>query len=323
MNVSQQSRTAGGFQLSEYLWFKDCGLVIRAGHSAFRVSGDILASKSPIFRDMLQMPQPATAERIDGCPVVHLPDDPADTTVFLRAIFDSEFFEPHPAETNFGTIHGVLKLSNKYFVDYLRKRALVHLSSRYPTSLKAWMAPTHSSWCIQPDQLIPVVNLAREVSALWVLPTVFYSLCASTPNNFRSLTRGVPFRDAIVRPSAEDLEIILTGSYTQRECASGMLQFLWHPEALPGCAYSARCYAARCAERKYREGMLYQLGYGPLELWGDTEWSALPATICAACHRAMKDAHRRAIESFWEDLPAKWGLPCWEDLEQMQDAALH
>jgi hypothetical protein len=75
---------------AEHLWFKDCGLVIRAGNVVFRVSGEILAAKSPVFRDMLQIPQPLDGETVDGCPVVCLPDDPLDTTAFLRAIFDSE-----------------------------------------------------------------------------------------------------------------------------------------------------------------------------------------------------------------------------------------
>ncbi|KAJ6460078.1 hypothetical protein C8R47DRAFT_994311 [Mycena vitilis] len=309
-------------QRAQNLWFKDCGLVIRTGNVVFRVSGEILASKSPVWRDMLQMPQPVDGETIDGCPVVCLPDDPMDTTAFLRAIFDSEFFEPYPAETDFGIIHGVLKLSNKYLVDYLRRRALLHLSSRYPTTLDGWMTISPTSWRIDPDLIIPVINLAREVSALWVLPAVFYSLCISTPHHFRSLARGVPFRGCTARLTAADLEIFLEGSHAQRECASAMLQFLWYPEHLQGCASYARCYNARCAERKYREGLQYQLGYRPLELWGEAEWRQLPPAICLICVDRMHGIHHQAMQSFWDDLPAKYHLPCWADLEQMKDAAL-
>ncbi|KAJ7132542.1 hypothetical protein C8R44DRAFT_774165 [Mycena epipterygia] len=305
------------------LWFKDCGLVLRAGDLVFRVSGEILAAKSPVFRDMLQIPQPVTGETVDGCPVVHLPDDPTDTTVFLRAIFDSEFFEPYPARTDFNTIHGVLRLSHKYFVDYLRKRALLHLSSRFPSSsVDGWMGSTPASWSIEPDQLIPIINLAREVSALWILPTVFYSLCMTTPHNVRSLVTGVTFRNHTTRLDPADLEIFLEGSYEQREASSAMLQFLWHPEAVPGCVTPTKCYAARCAERKYRDVKLFDLGHSPLELWGAEEWNQLPLTICLTCVGGMKATHKRAIASFWADLPTKYRLPCWEDLEQMKDAAL-
>ncbi|KAJ7473137.1 hypothetical protein B0H11DRAFT_1343008 [Mycena galericulata] len=310
-----------GLQKVESLWFRDCGLVIRAGNLVFRVSGEILASKSPVFRDMLQIPQPIYEETFEDCPMVNLPDDPTDTTLFLRAIFDSEFFEPYPAETDFETIHGVLRLSDKYLVDYLRRRALLHLSSRYPTQLAAWMGTSPASWSVESDQIIPVINLAREVSALWILPAVFYSLCISTPHNFAFLSKGVMFRNHTVSLQPKDLEIFLEGSYAQRECASAVLQFLWHPENIQHCLSASRCYSGRCAERKYREGTLYQLGYRPLELWGEGDWSQLPPTICSTCIRAMKTTHEQAIQSFWDDLPRKYGLPCWEDLEQMKDAA--
>ncbi|KAF7341208.1 TY3B-TY3B protein [Mycena venus] len=163
-SLGQDSSIATGVPIrkAEHLWFKDCGLVIRTSNVVFR------------------MPQPSDGETVDGCPVVCLPDDPIDTTAFLRAIFDSEFFEPYPSETDFDAIHGVLKFSNKYLVDYLRRRALVHLSSRYPMTLDGWMDPTPPSWRIEPDLLIPAINLAREVSALWILPVVFYALVMDT-----------------------------------------------------------------------------------------------------------------------------------------------
>jgi hypothetical protein len=73
----------------EELWFSDGGLVVQAEQSLFRVSGGILAARSPVFKDMLSFTQPPDAETIEGCPVVRLPDRAADITVFFRAIFDS------------------------------------------------------------------------------------------------------------------------------------------------------------------------------------------------------------------------------------------
>ncbi|KAJ7622339.1 hypothetical protein FB45DRAFT_1006292 [Roridomyces roridus] len=303
------------------LWFNDCGLVIRAGPLAFRVSGEILASKSPVFRDMLQFPQPVKAETFEGCPVVYLYDDPADTTLFLRAIFDSEFFEPYPSETDFDTIHGVLLLSGKYLVDYLRRRALGHLSSRFPTELKEWLHPQPASWTLKPEQLIPVINLAREASALWILPAAFYSLCKATPHVFSLIASGVPFRNKTASLYPRDLAVFLEGCYEQREGASAILQFLWHPDHTPHCLSSTRCHAGRYAERKYREGSLYQRGYNPLELWCEEDWLELGPGICRVCVTVMRATHEMALESFWDRLPKMYRLHCWEDLEQMKDAA--
>lgn len=72
------------------LWFSDGNLVIQAGNRRFRVYKALLAARSSVFADMLSLPQSEAAETVEGSPFVRLQDSPADTTHFLRAIFDSE-----------------------------------------------------------------------------------------------------------------------------------------------------------------------------------------------------------------------------------------
>jgi hypothetical protein len=79
----------------EELWFKDGTLVLAAEGSLFRVYGGLLAKRSPVFHDMLQIPQPEDAELFDGCPVVHLPDNKCDLRCFLNALFDYECVRFH------------------------------------------------------------------------------------------------------------------------------------------------------------------------------------------------------------------------------------
>ncbi|KAJ7710530.1 hypothetical protein B0H17DRAFT_1190251 [Mycena rosella] len=76
---------------------------------------------------MLSCPQPPDSETLDGCSVVEIPDAAADVTVFLKAIFDSSFFEAYPHATKFATVAGILRLSTKYEVEHLRRQALIHL----------------------------------------------------------------------------------------------------------------------------------------------------------------------------------------------------
>ncbi|KAJ6556392.1 hypothetical protein B0H19DRAFT_1152487 [Mycena capillaripes] len=77
------------------LWLSDDGVVVLCAEECiFRVPKSILAARSPIFRAMLEFPQPADTaieadEMIDGSPVVHIPDSATDVECFLRAIFDS------------------------------------------------------------------------------------------------------------------------------------------------------------------------------------------------------------------------------------------
>ncbi|KAJ7608349.1 hypothetical protein FB45DRAFT_1039687 [Roridomyces roridus] len=52
---------------------QDGTLVLATTTSLFQVYGDLLAREATIFRNMLEMPQPADGETVDGCP-----DDGAD-----------------------------------------------------------------------------------------------------------------------------------------------------------------------------------------------------------------------------------------------------
>ena len=76
----------------EELWFDDGNIVLQAGTRQFRVFRGILASRSPIFRDMLAVgAQPPDADLIDGCPLVVLPDGAREMTSFLKALHDSSY----------------------------------------------------------------------------------------------------------------------------------------------------------------------------------------------------------------------------------------
>src|ERR1700761_7878077 len=109
---------------------------------------------------------------------------------FLRTAFShhgsgSRFFQAFPARTTFTHLFGCLRLGHKYGVDYLRRRALVHLSSMFRTTLSEWDASSYDegdcdriTWSVPVEKtsFICAIQLAREVGALWVLPAAFYCL---------------------------------------------------------------------------------------------------------------------------------------------------
>jgi hypothetical protein len=75
------------------LYFPDGNIILEAGMTHYRVSRGILAARSPVFNEVLSLPQPKQGVgggQVDGCDVVHLfGDDPQEVTYFLRAIYDS------------------------------------------------------------------------------------------------------------------------------------------------------------------------------------------------------------------------------------------
>ncbi|KAJ7159379.1 hypothetical protein C8R43DRAFT_881836 [Mycena crocata] len=99
-------------------------IVIRAETKIFQVSRAILAARSTVFRDMIAFPQPTSGD----VEISELHDSAADVEVFLRAIFDSSFFMPAPEPIELSVVLGILRLSHKYDVQYLFRRALQHLA---------------------------------------------------------------------------------------------------------------------------------------------------------------------------------------------------
>ena len=71
----------------EELWFEDGNLILRAGEVEFKVYQGPLAAHSPVFDDMLSLPQPdgePVYKERSLCPVVNLSDSPEDLRHFLR-----------------------------------------------------------------------------------------------------------------------------------------------------------------------------------------------------------------------------------------------
>ncbi|KAJ7731802.1 hypothetical protein DFH07DRAFT_700312, partial [Mycena maculata] len=158
---------------------------------------------SSVFRDIVAFPQPsADTELIDGSPVVSLHDSAADVEVLLRAIFDSSYFMPPPERVCLDVILGILRLSHKYDIEYLHRRALSHLSLEYYfTSVDQYRPrPTSGHILFDSDDgildHISLIEAATEVGALWLLPIAYYY--ASVPG------RGA-LRDTIPTGASESI----------------------------------------------------------------------------------------------------------------------
>ncbi|KAJ7718952.1 hypothetical protein DFH07DRAFT_761337 [Mycena maculata] len=308
------------------LWFEDGNLVIQASNTQFRVYCGILTVCLPVFQDMFSFPQPPAAgsELVEGCPIVHLPDPEWEVTPFLRAIFEPEsvflnlyffissnfsrFFRPYPAPTEFDTIAGCLRLSHKYGVEYLRHRALVHLSSAYPTTLSAAdEGPVMGAARL--DHVQDVIQLAREVEAPWILPIAFYRLSAS----FSQLTKEV------LHGTIYTQEAFLSGHNSHiQHAATEILRFLFNPLDVADCRSPTECTKARVAAVSE---MWKDISQAPSILWKVNDWAILDG-VCPACLSILKETRQTACQAFWDKLPGAYGLPSWDELEKMKIAAI-
>ncbi|KAJ7764718.1 hypothetical protein B0H16DRAFT_1717950 [Mycena metata] len=297
----------------EKLWFRDGTLVLTADNVLFRVYGGLLAQESLIFEDMLRIPQPPDAETVEGCPVVHLPDNGRDVEYFLKALFDYKFFPAFPSPTTFDIIAGILRLSKKYEVDSLHRRALVHFASGFPMTAAEY--PPSPSWTMVGQALHSLV-LARELALDWVLPAAFYRVCAHT--SIDEILNGIHVGHSRVELDSRDKLLCLEQIVHFRGPASAaIVNFLWEPEKIDGCQ-SNRCRSERLGQRKIAEG--WRDDESPLTLWENSDWDRLK--VCSTCLAAMKITHETVVQQFWDNLPQKFGLAGWDELKEMKAGAL-
>ncbi|KAJ7612167.1 hypothetical protein FB45DRAFT_1065530 [Roridomyces roridus] len=328
-------------QRVEEIWFPDGNLVIQAGSSLFRVYRGVLAARSPVFQDMLSFPQPPDSELVEGCPLVHLTDWEMEVRLFLKAIFDPEFFMPFPYPTQFATVAGCLRLSHKYGVDYLKRRALIHLSSGYDTTLDHWDTASTSnvdaavasyimSWQWPEDLSFAIyaIQLFREVDALWLLPTAFYNLSMYfTASLGRNVFHGTVYNGVPSVLSVQDQQSFATGHAIQCQMEREILGFLVEPVDIVGCASRSECITQRLETLGEVQRSLTLIVTpevrSPLDVWEEEgDWEDLEEGVCETCISALRTRYQHRRQAFWERLPGMYGLPAWDVLEEMKTAAI-
>ncbi|KAJ6500852.1 hypothetical protein C8R45DRAFT_82300 [Mycena sanguinolenta] len=87
-----------------------------------------------------------------------------------------------------------------------------------------------------------------------------------------------------------------------------------------GCYTPADCPSLRLAAMDHIQD-LFRLNAGsPLELWDSEQWDG--SRICFTCGRDFRRKHDVNRQAFWDKLPGLYGLPPWEELERLKNAAI-
>ncbi|KAF7289701.1 BTB domain-containing protein [Mycena indigotica] len=303
------------------LWFSDCGLVLQAEHTLFRISRDFMATHSPIFRDMLALPTPPDADMYDGCPLVCLPDSAEDMTHFLKALLYYDYLAPEVQNNPVDTLLSVLKMSHKYEVSSLRKRILSQMSLLFPSTLAA-ASLSQSEKCAfindrNEDFSVDVVLAARQVSMDWILPFVFYQMCRLSDE---SCILDSPLSMADKKRWIVGCRRLETAEMTR------MLQFLWDPIPIASCTRdNGLCDGVRVRLRQFAESRRHYNTEAamrlPLEIVEPAYWTSLRKSVCVACLTEMETLYAAARTDFWARLPQIFDLPGWEELEKIRQDA--
>lgn len=215
-------------------------------------------------------------------------------------------------------------MSHKYQVDVLRKRALIHLSAYFPMTLDGWDRwdeRDRDFYGTLPSPL-HIIILARQMDALWILPSAFYSICIGC--TMHNIING----DLPLELSSTDKVACISGArILETTSISRVLEFLCPPGHTPGCDGPASCAECRAKirlsverRRNYQpQNPLQQ--FLPFSIWDESDWDYLES-CCNPCLASMKAHHQLAKQSVWDDLPQIFGLPTWAELERIKAEAL-
>ncbi|KAE9394434.1 hypothetical protein BT96DRAFT_923558 [Gymnopus androsaceus JB14] len=297
------------------LWYSDGNLIIETADSLFKVYSGLLAQKSSVFRDMFSFPQPN--ENARDIPTVRLFDQSDELTWFLKAILDPEFFEPPPSTSDLSIVGGILRLSAKYDVSFLRKRALLHLGTTYPSTLTAWKRrDIHRSIPPLDNTPFAVLPLVREFDITWALPAVLYCLCSYT---VPQIYDGVDWRERHITINPEDRRRVLVGRaelvYLQTKLSARFLRHSPHSD----CTSPSECIEQR---RKWlNEASGWDVA-DPLD-YLDVNWDSLEADLCLACFTQSRSDTEETQREIWDKLPLIFGLPSWTELKMLEEEAMN
>ncbi|KAF5347591.1 hypothetical protein D9756_010707 [Leucocoprinus leucothites] len=307
------------------VWFEDGNLILQTDNALFRVYSGLLAARSSVFKDMLAFPPPLEGNFThDNCPVVRIYDSTQDVRFFLNAIFDSGYFEAPPAQTEFCIVAGVLRLSTKYDVQYLRRRALQHLAATFPTSLDAWHKRDKTR-TIPPVDNTPfaALQLAREFDLPWIIPSIMY--CISSHPLIKSI-EGADFCGQKLRLTSDDQRCALLGRekllMMQNRYSVGLSQS--PPEGGSGsaeegekCQGDGKCTVTR---QKIPEIITAWTVACYLDFYREHQY-LIDNGFCKTCHPAFLQRQRALAEEMWSALPFIFGLDDWMDLDRHKEKA--
>jgi len=113
----------------------DASIIVRSSDQAnFRVHKSVLAMSSPIFKDLLSLPQPSDAETVDGLPVVALFEDTGLLNSLISLLYPINPVIPD----SYQKVYALLAVCQKYQMESVQSviRAAVKVGT-FPGPVKA------------------------------------------------------------------------------------------------------------------------------------------------------------------------------------------
>ena len=226
----------------------------------------------------------------------------------------------NPSELQHGDIPlivKILRMSTKYQVPALRKRAIDVLLRWYPTTLDAYKEePT----CENPlrdryayARHVMVANVARETDALVLLPTALFLCCASADAS--TLYDGMIQDGTYHLLSDRNKRAVVLGRPRLSHAARTRTHsFLFRPQARGGF----ECRRTACADFCNIYTSVLDDKEDPfINPFRRIVWESLGKACCTPCIQDWMRVNREASLEVWQELPSFFDLPPWQELTKV------
>ncbi|KAI0753759.1 hypothetical protein C8Q74DRAFT_1373699 [Fomes fomentarius] len=304
----------------EEFWFQDGNVVLLASDTvAFRVYSGLLASQSPVLRNMLSSPAIASAAQIDAVRVVQVLDSSHEWKHLLRILLpkDSKMIPKlsHNIRSDFHAISTVLRLAHKYEIIFVEQYAISALKDMYPDAYERFFEVYYGSFSTTPQDrstsehkvtlsyAIGAINLARLTNTLSILPAAFYH-CSALGGD---IAKGHSREDGTVDYlSRDDLSRCIEGMRTLMTATHEYVQSLSKgpsPSCTKACGQSWRSSLDRLQRH-----WLVLMRNDPLRGALDHGVFGTERPLCTTCVSWVRGRERDELTKLWNSLPKIFGV---------------
>ncbi|KAJ7450680.1 hypothetical protein B0H11DRAFT_318401 [Mycena galericulata] len=305
------------------IWYFDGSVVLQAETTQFRVHASILSAGSTVFKDMFEVARaPSNLEsEVEGCPLVQLYDDKAlDVELVLNALYDRNFYQKR--EKSFAQVSAMWRLGKKYGFDELRDDALRRLEGHYPSTLadfqaRLWSSPAEHLISPYPGRLIDSIKLARETGLVSILPAALYTICARKENqrdtheSIMSGLRGFDNRLVHLSDADKKLCLLVMSDLVEKQWKG---PYSWTKNVGARCSMRGTYGSSKCMTTN--EVVKQALGFPVPKVHALTPVMFGKDQLCTQCAASCETVFANGQKALWDELPALFGLPSWEDIKK-------
>ena len=219
--------------------------------------------------------------------------------------FLSSFFESPPTPTPLSVVLASARMSHKYDVPFLRRRALSHLSRRCPTTLCDFFT-RHEDEDTLVSEEFEVLKTALKIDASWILP---YQFLVTYFTDLEILLASRPWKDLELEMQAMCHVKWRFIERHSRRCIAQMMSKVLSDLCATCAALSVQIQRAAVGSLSEDIPIFISTGITNHGMTG----------CCEECQLETNKTFANAYISFWDALPETLGMPRWDILEKKKN----